>query len=406
MSMCQSINGGILTSICAAAAADLEKTPTKPRKILLPAPRKRQRSSSPTKSRTGLQLLEKPVNIVDLSGQQQQLPSDVETLYSEIQNAVEFKLGILPSEVPDPAGWLGRQPPSHCFRKPELDDPSRVRAVHVALCRIRRAAMKSAQCQRHEQAWNNMVHTPLLELVFQSNNETDREDVPSTHIASYEPVMTATIAGDSIPLLSGAGLACSVSASSTGTGEDDEDIDITQVHSSSSSKKVDYALVLHLSNGSALFKLVRDLANEVAVRDREPAPHFNQTTYLPVAYAPIAVSIETKPQFSSQDPLIQLGLWTAAWHKRMSYLRSQLNWSAPDEAPPRLVSLPLIQVVGHHWHMYFACDSGEAIVMHGPVSLGSTESLMAMYALFTCLKAIKLWIEGQFSLSIASWFGL
>ncbi|KAI0513270.1 hypothetical protein F5B22DRAFT_611886 [Xylaria bambusicola] len=387
-----------------AIASDVEKTP-KARKILIPVPRRpRTRSRSPTKSRTGLHLLEKPV-IVDTTCA---LPSDVETLHSDIQNAVEFKQGILPNDVPNPIEWLGRLPPSHCFRVPEPvpNVSSRAKEIHVALCRIRRAALSSAQYQRHEQAWNNMVHTPLLELVFRSDNETDREDTQHAHaIVAYEPMMTATIAGDSIPLFSGAGLACSVSASSVGDSSVDDSIEVTQVHSSSSSKKVDYALVLRLPDDSTLSKLIRSLVNDVAIRDGESAPHINQTTYLPVTYSPIAVSIETKPQFSSQDPLIQLGLWTAAWHKRMSYLRSQLDWST-TAAPQRLVSLPLIQVVGHHWHMYFACDLGSSIMLHGPVSLGSTESLMSMYTLLTSLGAVKSWIETQFSTSIAAWFGL
>lgn len=77
----------------------------------------------------------------------------------------------------------------------------------------------------------------------------------------------------------------------------------------------------------------------------------------------------------------------------MSYIRSQLNWSAYSEAIQRLVCLPLIQVVGHVWHMYYACDLGNSITIYGPVSLGLTGDLMAMYALFTFLRPVKLWIE-------------
>ncbi|KAI0442067.1 hypothetical protein F4803DRAFT_551509 [Xylaria telfairii] len=232
-----------------------DKNTPKPRKILLPASIKRPRPHSPTKSRTGLYLLEKPVNLVD---DLCQLPSDVETLYSAIQNAVEFKQGILPREVPNAIAWLGRQPPPHCFREPEpdTDASSRAKTIHIALCRIRRAATKSAQYQRHEQGWNNIGN-----------------------VAGYEPMMAATIAGDSIPLFSGAGLACSVSASSTGDRSEDTSIDVTQVHSSSNSKKVDYALVLHLPSDSALSKRIRGLADDVAIRDREPAPHINQTKF-------------------------------------------------------------------------------------------------------------------------------
>ncbi|KAI0146815.1 hypothetical protein GGR57DRAFT_478399 [Xylariaceae sp. FL1272] len=393
---------------------DSEKTP-KPWKILLPySKRLRSRSASPKKSRTGLHLLEKPIATIT-EAVHESLHRDIQSLYLDIQNAVEFKQVILPSDLPALTTTLGRKPPPSCFRDPDPEDENaipRAIATHDGLCRIHRAAVKSALCQRHEPGWNNLVHTPLLDLVFRSDNGTNKE-LSDTVVAEFEPLMAATIAGDSIPRYAGAGLACSVSTSSAGESSERTDskvedvVDLTQVHSSSNSKKVDYALVLHLPDGSDLLNLVRDLAKEVAIRNGVTAPHINQSTYTPIAYAPIAVSIETKTPFSPDDPLVQLGLWTAAWHKRMEHLRSHLSWSGVDGKEEQLlVSLPLIQVVGHQWHVYFACDEGKSIKMYGPVSLGSTESLMSIYALFTSLQAIKVWIETEFYDGMKAWFGV
>ncbi|KAK9781969.1 putative PD-(D/E)XK nuclease-like domain-containing protein [Seiridium cardinale] len=395
---------------------DLNRTP-KPLRISLPSPTKRARSNSPTKSRAGLDLLEKPISIVEAD--YERLPEDVQALYASIEAAADYKQGIVPFEVQERV--LGRRFPASCFRQPAPDTTPSASATHNTLCRISKAAAKSARCSRHEHAWNNLVHTPLLELVFGSeDDDADQERRPDRFTAGFEPIMSATIAGDSIPRLSGiGGLACTVSVSSTGdsagqsrssdareTPIRERDVDITQVHSSSDSKKVDYALVLEMPDDSSLSNIVHTLTKEIAIKDKEPASHVNQTTYLPVQYTPIAVSIETKAQFSAQDPLVQLGIWTAAWHKRMDYLRDHLSWgsTSSSEQRLRLVTLPVIQVVGHQWHVYFAYDAGTSIVVHGPTTLGSTEKLLSLYALWTSLQAIKLWIETEFRQGMEKWF--
>ncbi|KAI1291530.1 hypothetical protein F5Y03DRAFT_376564 [Xylaria venustula] len=290
--------------------------------------------------------------------------------------------------------------------------------AYATLCRIKRAATKSARYQRHEQAWNNMVHTPLLELLCRRENDTEHEKPLSGAVADWEPMMAATIAGDSIPRLSsqGGALACSVSVSSLGESslsessqgesslKEQQPPKPGQVHSSSDSKKIDYALVLELPDDSTLSCRIRDVANAAAASDPKSAPHLNQTTYLPVQYTLIAVSIETKAQFTSQDPLVQLGIWTAAWHKRMSFLRSQMSWADSSVASQRLVSLPLIQAIGHQWHVFFACDTDSSITVYGPVFLGSTDNLISLYTLLASLRAIKEWVESEFHSAMKTWF--
>ncbi|KAI6747502.1 hypothetical protein HG530_015882 [Fusarium avenaceum] len=48
----------------------------------------------------------------------------------------------------------------------------------------------------------------------------------------------------------------------------------------------------------------------------------------------------------------QLGLWIAAWHKRMSALGTSNE---------QIITLPLIMVVEHEWKLMFAYDQGDAI---------------------------------------------
>lgn len=82
------------------------------------------------------------------------------------------------------------------------------------------------------------------------------------------------------------------------------------------------------------------------------------------------MSIETKTERSSEDPLIQLGIWTAAWHKRLCCLQSEVQ--RRRGLPPteqRLVTVPLIQAVGHNWDLYFACF-GASITLYGTYADG------------------------------------
>ncbi|KAI0478581.1 hypothetical protein GGR56DRAFT_672591 [Xylariaceae sp. FL0804] len=58
---------------------------------------------------------------------------------------------------------------------------------------IRHAAALSAKKQRHECAWNNLVHTPLLELAFGHNLEGEAQG-DQTVTAQFEPVMSAAAA--------------------------------------------------------------------------------------------------------------------------------------------------------------------------------------------------------------------
>lgn len=148
-------------------------------------------------------------------------------LFTKIEDAVVYRQAIIPCEVK--SFFDNRTPPSYFSLPspaPDTEAANRTKATlaHSTLCRIRRAAMTSARHQRHEQAWNNKVHSPLLELLCQSENDTEHGEPLRDAVVQWEPMMSATIAGDSIPRLSsrGGGMACSVSVSSTGESSQNE----------------------------------------------------------------------------------------------------------------------------------------------------------------------------------------
>jgi hypothetical protein len=335
----------------------------------VPTPRKRA-PPSPEKTRALLHGLEKPVyiNVIPavLADALTALPADILFLYRRVSAANERHMTI-PHELRDEVAQFAEARPWY-FSPPDTDPTrlARVRDTFQALRTIVRDAAASQKYQRAESAWNSLVHTPLLRLVFAS----DPDVVHVTHQSSvrFELVTSATIAGNSIPFLKGPvdGVrepACSVSMDSlmfsseesSGAGSDaPSNISISRMRSSSA--KVDYVLALDMPKDALLARKVLDLIR----RDAPALPHVNQTAYLALMDSPIAVAIETKTETAADDPLVQLGIWTAAWYQRMYDLRTALIGPGPK---PRLVRIPcqmmiiLLKQITNKQHGRFRCRS-------------------------------------------------
>lgn len=335
--------------------------------------------------------------------------SDVQTLYDKVQKACQLRVGIVPAEV---RGLLGDSEvfPPCCFRESgSPDDAAGAGAMLEALQDICQKAEESKTLERNEAGWNNLVHTPLLCLVFKSQP-------PTSVSVRVEPVMKITIVGDSIPRLRqddssngpSSALALSATASDTSSWSDADSQDGYQVdpavlHSRSDVKHVDYVLCMALPDGR-LKTAISELVNLTNVKDGGYM-HVNQTAYAPLKKDLIAVSIGTKTERSSDDPLVQLGIWTASWHRRLCYLRHEAQRRYGLPLPQRrLVTVPLIQVVGHEWHLYFACFGVSSITVYGPMRMGSTETLLETYALVASLQAIKEWVKTTFFTAMEEWF--
>lgn len=332
---------------------------------------------------------------------------DVRSLYGNIQKAYQHKVDIVPEGIrgslPD-----GESFAPYCFRKSSVPDRAGAGAMLEALCDIHREAGESKLLQRHETGWNHLVHTPLLSLVFRRQ--------PRTSVSvRVEPVMDATIMGDSIPRLrqessTGPTSAFALSATATETSscsdvnsQDMYQVDPALLHSRSDVKRVDYVLCMVLPDGP-LKTSISELVILTSMKDGGYM-HVNQAGYAPLRKDLIAVSIETKTERSSDDPLVQLGIWTASWHKRLCYLRQEAvqRYGLPL-TQRRLVTVPLIQVVGHNWDLYFACFGVSSITVYGPMPMGSTTTLLEMYALVASLQAVQEWVQTTFLTAMEEWF--
>jgi hypothetical protein len=116
------------------------------------------------------------------------------------------------------------------------------------------------------------------------------------------------------------------------------------------SKMVDFVLVLRPPEHSPLESHIRHLVDNPL--NKHDLITINQSEYTPLQNSPIAVSMETKAQRANvEEGSIQLGIWTAAWHKRMDML---------GVASGDIITLPLLHVENADWKLYFAIDTGVA----------------------------------------------
>ncbi|POS69740.1 hypothetical protein DHEL01_v211867 [Diaporthe helianthi] len=296
---------------------------------LASSPHKRVAGTSPRKSRAVLDRLEKPVRVhalPTLADALAKLPADITPLYRRIVTAIGLQR-IIPHEVREEVAGLMVESPGY-FRETDTG------GAKEALGRLRsilRKASDGQSRQRGETAWYIHVHSPLLDLAF-NPDIPDLDEITSVR-ARYEPVMSAGIAGNSIPFLKGSqGVtsepACSISLDSEALGSEEgsrapSNVSLSKVRSHSA--KIDFVVALDIPYNTPLQRTISYLVDEGTAQ-----PHINQTGYLPLKESPIAVSFEMKTEArGSGDAFVQLGIWVTAWHKRMYDLRSCLTRRIP-----------------------------------------------------------------------------
>ncbi|KAI0449593.1 hypothetical protein F5B21DRAFT_493812 [Xylaria acuta] len=438
--------------------------PSRPdfRFVLPPSPTKR--TASPVKVPDQLRHLETPVYRQPMTKeafQNDPCLGDVQDLHSQIKRAMLLR-DVIPAEVrgdiesidreSEPEDDLAEAAYERRFRSPAADvaAQARLRADFEMLRRVQQQAEDCKELSSHEGAWNNLVHTPLLCHVFRDRRRPlPTEPCPAVG-TRLEPAMHATIQADSIPVIrqagrdpvgvgssdddavasetyalsiegsqisaaTGAGAGASVGDGASVCSRGSVKVNLATNHSRSDAKRVDYVVVMDVFEtgvgtgadaGVGLKERIEEINLHIWSHYKAPY-HVNQTAYKAVADSPIALSVETKKALSPDEPLLQLGIWIAAWHKRMTYLRQlliALTRDADAQPSQRLTSVPLIQVVGHDWDIYFACFAGGGITLYGPVRMGSTTSLVQVYALLASLEAIRAWIKSTYKKRMEDWF--
>ncbi|CVL08888.1 uncharacterized protein FMAN_14119 [Fusarium mangiferae] len=312
------------------------------------------RSSSPVK-RSTLELLQKPVRFIPMK--KSHLPKHIHKTYDTIfstahgnnfiPNAVREDLkdsdeDILPQ-------WFFEHPAS---KTPEYNNEL------VALREIQDAAISRQTQSASESAWNIDVHGPLLKLALKPFPSLKREII--TH---------ANISKPFVP-----------------------EVRTDSYYNMTKSKMIDWGVTVSPSEATA--KHISKIVDNLPHNKRS----INQTIYGPVKNHPIAVSIEVKLASGSlEEARGQLGLWIAAWHRRMSLL---------GKSEEEIITVPLVMVMEHEWKLMFAVDRGDAIDIVEDIRMGDTRDLPGLYRIIAVLRELAIWMETDYLAWLDRWLGL
>lgn len=270
----------------------------------------RSRSISPVKQST-LKLLKKPVDFVvikkslfrGIMHKTYKRISDIADGDKFIPHAVLKELDASDEDIRE----------RYFFSHPDDKTQSYMEEL-AAIREIQQVAKSRKDLGASESAWNVDVHGPLMKLALKDFERVNREILTQARISpSFVPEMR-----------------------------------MDSCYHIMSSKMIDWGITVRPSATTAqhISRVIDALPDDLR--------SINQTTYGPVRNDPIAVPMETKIATGHiEEARIQLALWVAAWHKRMTALRMS------DE---QIITLPLIMVMEHEWKLMFACDKGNSIV--------------------------------------------
>ena len=229
------------------------------------------------------------------------LPADIAPLYEKIILIGNIGVPIIPYEVREEVSKISPIPDHH-VRDPDPAEGARDQAVDILnqLKDILSRAMQAVTYKRHEATWNIHIHSPLLEMVFKwevPDEVSGSGEITEPH-ARVEPMMSATIDGDSIPLRnSDPGTpdpVCSVAVDSAFLPSDSSQYSESSSWSMSQlrsrSAQVDYVVALDVPPGPLQTRISWALSYAGLY------PHINQTSYKPVRETLIAISFEMKTE--------------------------------------------------------------------------------------------------------------
>ncbi|GKU12050.1 methyltransferase type 11 [Fusarium langsethiae] len=346
-----------------------------------PSPSKRRRQS-PSKRHTTtatLKQLDPPIHVINPPDIEAVLPQNAQPLYDELYLIIN-KSSIVPPN-------LKRIMSSEAIRRAkilqqmwqeddDLECDQHLTQEYASILDILKEATEAGNMNEGESAWNAQVHYPLLKLALSPFSSIKARTITSAQIVKdFRPKSKD----------SGLGGAAESSAKSSRSSLLSSDTGIwTEPESSSVHRMVDFAIVL-----------IPDEALQGTIDDflsKQTHATINQTTYDALATRPAPVFIETKASNSMVSrSQVQLGIWTAAWFQRL-----RVAQSAKDP-----IAIPVIQVYGHVWHVLFAMDDKDKIlILDQSIRIGDTATVVGIYQLIAALRAIGNWMNTTFQLWI------
>lgn len=215
---------------------------------------------------------------------------------------------------------------------------------------------KAEDRRKNETGWNEDVHKPAFRLALGTHPVVQAENVASTRLAPpFRPPLS-----DPFDQIASATDASSVTETSSSW-------DSAAYH-----KIVDYALVLDLDSAqstsdaatyASLARRIRCFINAQPYSEQ----WINAIQYEPLRYLPSGVTIETKTNTGTrEEAFVQLGVWIAAWHRRMRLMldsRGQTQQLQDEPCSPmggnfrRLLSVPAILVSNGSWELFMVIEA-------------------------------------------------
>lgn len=116
---------------------------------------------------------------------------------------------------------------------------------------------------------------------------------------------------------------------------------------------VDYAICLEIDQSEPLFDRMRAALQSESTESQ----YINHTSFEPVRFRPIAVSIETKIAGNEAEATTQLLVWMLAHFKR---LRKIMQHSGVE---PEMIVLPLVHIQSHEWFITLAVQRDDKTVI-------------------------------------------
>ncbi|KAF7185635.1 hypothetical protein HII31_13030 [Pseudocercospora fuligena] len=330
-----------------------------------------RRSSSPAKQINQLHTI--PIPIVDalLSDIDiAEMPQDTRALFQDLERChrlrhsvpLHFK-DILRREDPLRGVWQE----DTIFKVNAHDDADPT--ARLTLDELKGLAKEASELELYnelEASWNSQCHGPLLILA--------RRLSPYRHRIRVANVTSARLQRRLIP------------------------------QGASSSKMVDFAILLQCQDGDALSSAYQSL------QPAEDGTHyFNHSSSQQIARNPVAISIETKQAGTGgTSAKLQLRIWAAA----------QMAWLAEVRRLPLSASIirihvPLLVAEGSQWSWFLAIGELDAstgnlrrtlVLERQPI--GDVKSLDGIFAVLEALRVLIGWVEDSWKPWLERWLGV
>ncbi|KAH8659756.1 hypothetical protein BGZ61DRAFT_465072 [Ilyonectria robusta] len=315
------------------------------------------------------------------------LPDDAQKVF-EALSAVEAKEEILPTTLGGHSDFRDTRIRGFMWKSPQASDESSADNEaalfnnHAHLRGIVDDSIASSNLHRSEAAWNCLVHAPLLRHAISRFAFLEVEPIASAQIMpAFRPLSKTGDRTPSQPSNTSVSSASSASGQDLGTPQTRTSAVASSVH-----KMVDFAVVLRPE------KVIQNLIDTFLDKQPHTMATINQTIYEPLRTRPAPIFIETKTLSGNMDTAnVQLGIWVAAWHERMRSIIAL--WGGTD----KIITIPVIQVVGGVWTLLFVMDAGAEIrVLDGNFRIGDTDSIFGIYQLQAAMSALADWTRDTF----------